>query len=278
MALSIDGHAGATSTSGSGSTITAALTTANSGDIIVICVYTESFHTAGAYPNLTGVTVGGNAATLRNRFQWQGNSSWASPGPAYQNVEIWWYYASGTLASASVVATVNANWNDGGVMQVFAVKGFVGTAYQTNPWDQSAVTTAGFFAQQANTVASPNVSQIISASNISTANAASLIFSFGASVDFGFNFAGNYAPGAIAGTTATDVGSGALFINDNEPSTAAVEYRVLSSAVSSASAAFGGGSANTGSWGIATDALSTGVIVTTTIKMIGVSLTGVTLV
>jgi hypothetical protein len=120
MALAIDGATLAGGQATAGSTITSAagaggLTTENAGDIIVICVLVENINASGVYPTSTSVTVGGNAATLRNRFQYQGNATFGAGGAAFNTVEIWWLYSASALSSATVSVTLSGTWDDAAV-------------------------------------------------------------------------------------------------------------------------------------------------------------------
>ena len=264
MALAIDGATGGYNTGAgvpnpiisSGGGGKGNLTTTNAGDIIVIAVFTENTNSVGAYPSITGVTVGGAAAARRNQFQWQGNTAFGFGGAAYNNCELWWYYAPGALSSAAISVTVNGNWNDAGTFIAFGVTGFTGTSYQTNPWDDTAAHAAAFFASQS--AGTSTQTQLLSASNVATVNSSTLVFACGCTADASTTvpFGSSYAVGPISGTTATDSGVGTSW-GTNESNTAilAVEYRVLSATISSASSAFGTG-ATAGAWGLLTDALA----------------------
>lgn len=246
--LAIDG---AVSFKSNSPPVNGTLTTTNAGDIIVICVFAENYN--ATYPSITGVTVGGSAATLRNKFQWQGNMAFGAGGGTYANigndVEIWWFYAASALSSAAI--SVAGSFNDSSIIYAFGVSGWVGTAYQTNPWDQSAATAAAFFAAQP--TATSTHTPILSASNISTTNASTFIFSF--ITDDLFDVY-NGSPGALAGTTATATSAGNQYNSDNCSISASVQYRILSSPISSASAAFNAAGGGTGGWSILTDALA----------------------
>jgi hypothetical protein len=251
MALAIDGTAAGKSTNNS-ATLTAALTTASAGDIIVVYVFATNYQSPT--PIISSVTVGGNAATLRNSVAYQGNINFGAGGGTFSNTynlqAVYWYYASGTLTSASVVANMNTTY-DSAIIFAFGVTGFTGTNYQTNPWDQTATSAAAFAAQQPSTTTTGTA--IASASNISTVSASSLIFSLIGSTDFEVY---NGSPGAIAGTTATALAAGNQYNSDNLQMSAAVEYRILSATISSASAAFSASGGTSGGWAILTDALA----------------------
>lgn len=259
MALSLDGITiGANTGAGSPNPITTTgvggnLVTANAGDIVVVAIFLESLNSEATYPAVSAVSVGGSAATLRNRFQYQGNAKYGGGGAAFNDMEIWWYYAAATLnAAVTVTAT---NWDDCCAFYAFGVTGFTGTIYHTSPWDQSAVTAAAFTASQASSATTQT--QLVTGSNISTVDAATMVLAFGGSSDDSatvpFNSA--YATGPIAGTTATDSGEGNVGGGGTNAAWIALEYRVLSSTISAASAAFGAG-ATAGAWGIMVDALS----------------------
>jgi hypothetical protein len=254
MALSIDGFCGGVNTTaGSNPSNTGALTLAQTGDIIVVCILAEST-SAGSTPSVSSISDGtANVYAKRNAVTYQSNATF---GTAKTDAEIWWAFSSAahTIAIGSLVVTMS-NLNDDAMFIAFGVTGFTGgVGYQTNPWDQSAATALGF----ALTNNAGTVSQLVSGANISTVNAAALIFAFGGSSDNSgtVHFNDNYAPGPYGGTTATDSGAGAVRTTSNtNAALGGVEYRIVSATQSSISAAFAV-AATAGGWAIMPDALS----------------------
>jgi hypothetical protein len=106
-----------------------AFSNATNASIIVAAISYE--YTSGTPAAVSGVSGGG--------------LTWASIAisPAngvFTRTELWWAYAATHLTSQTITATIantNGNFDDATIV-VFAVTGFLGTAYQTAPWDVNA--------------------------------------------------------------------------------------------------------------------------------------------
>jgi hypothetical protein len=155
MALALDGSASGQAT-GAASVASAGLTTGTAGDIIVAYVFAEWITGTGAAGTISGISGGG--LTWHNRGSQTANLTGALG--AWTREEIWWAYSSGTLSSSAITATFSlpssTNFDDASII-VFGVKGFLGTAYQTAPWD-SNVSLPKFNSSSAS--AAPSVSGI----------------------------------------------------------------------------------------------------------------------
>jgi hypothetical protein len=171
MALAIDSGSptGVSGTGGSNANTQTTLATSatytlsNAGCISIVGIMLEK-ETGSTLPGVTSVTDGTNTYTLRNRIQYTVATATASN----VSVELWWAYSSTTLTSATVTATCSTGGGfTNGIIMAWGVTGFTGTAYQTNPWDQSAATALGWAADSTSTTASAIVSN--SYSNVSVA-------------------------------------------------------------------------------------------------------------
>jgi hypothetical protein len=251
MALSIAHSVAGENSAAGGNPASSAAFTITAGDIVVIFVLAEST-SAGSTPSVTSISDGFNTYALRNRVTYQSNSAF---GSGKTSAEIWWAFSSAghTVALGALTVTL-ANENDSSTFVGIDVTGFTGTAYQTNPWDQSAATAAGF----AVTNNGATQTQLASGANISTVNAACMIICGGGTSDNSATvpFLSSYAVGTIGGTTATDSGQGAKARqSDTNASISALETRVVSATQSSISANFAA-AATAGGWAIMPDALS----------------------
>jgi hypothetical protein len=187
MALSLDGHDVA-SAAAPASPFAIQINDPTNGDILVACVTLES---TVAQQTVTGITdVNGNTWQKRNSFQYTSPVS-----GAFVDNEIWWAYCPGNISFANVTIAFSGTADAIGV-SVFGVKGFTGTAYHTNPWDQTAVTAAGFI----NDSISATASAPTTLANVATLNAGALVFGFGATSD---SVGAALSNGTIGGSTPT---------------------------------------------------------------------------
>lgn len=182
MALALDANAGAiqTGTASGASTVATGtgISTSTAGDIILAFVHAEWLLSVGANGVVSGVSGGG--------------LTWAqAPGGAvtdltvatgggfacYNDAELWWAYSSGTLATQVITATFTTpggnNFDDASIV-CWAVKGFTGGSYSTNPWDSnaSAIVTAS---------STGITSTVPTLSNLSTTATATMILGLTAS-------------------------------------------------------------------------------------------------
>ena len=221
------------------------------GDVMLILATLES--TAASYTTGSSISdTTANVYALRNRIEYTSSSTF---GSGKVTMEIWWaYIAHAITGGTTITMTTGGGAIDNAVFLSVDITGFTGVAYETNPWDQSAATSIGFAA----TNTGSTQTQLTSGANVSTANAATLTFAFGGTGDNSVTVPlySSYATGPIAGTTATDSGETCQHSDaGTNAALGAMEYRVLSSTISGASAAFGTG-ATAGGWGIMVDALS----------------------
>jgi hypothetical protein len=136
--LSADGTANNKGTSSA--TVAINLSAATAGDIIVVA--TNCYRTA-AQGSLTSVSTVASTNLpsggwhMRKQLQMSGTNSSGLGITAFNDLEIWWTYSSATLSAESITITYGAacdclqSWG-------LAVKGFIGTLYQTAPWDVNA--------------------------------------------------------------------------------------------------------------------------------------------
>jgi hypothetical protein len=169
MTLALDGHdvAGAASPT---SPFSIQINDPTNGDILVACITLES---VVAQQTVTGITdVNGNTWAKRNSFQY------TAPSGAFVDDEIWWAYCPGNISFANVNIAFSGT-SDAIGATVFGVTGFTGTAYKTNPWDQTSTVAAGFI----NDSTSATASAPTTLANVATLNAGALVFGFGATSD-----------------------------------------------------------------------------------------------
>jgi hypothetical protein len=138
MALSIDGSANAVKDS-SKLFASCSLTLPTAGDILVVVTVTETTTnpppTIISFDAIPGVSAMHALLGSPLTVQYTGFSD-------YLSTEIWWGFCSGTLSGQAIKANFSAAV-DTAVIGAFGVTGFVGTAYQTNPWDDTPVTATG---------------------------------------------------------------------------------------------------------------------------------------
>jgi hypothetical protein len=250
MALALDGHCSGNA-NGSAATVSnlnALVITA--ADIVVLFILMEST-SGGSFPTGTSISDGFNTYALRNRVQYTSNAAF---GSAKTTAEIWWAFSSAahTIAVGSLVVTM-ANMNDCASFIAVSVKGFTGTAYQTNPWDDTAAHALAF----AVTNTGATQTQLVSAANISTVNAATMIIAGGGSSDNSatVGFHSSYAVGTIGGTAATDSGEGNASGSSANASYASLETRVVAATQTNIVANFAA-AATAGGWALMPDVLS----------------------
>jgi hypothetical protein len=125
-ALALDGTvAGANFTTST--TPTATLTTPTAGDIIVI----QESNTADNTSPLKTITSISDVAGLT----WNKRSSLATASlTAFFLEEVWWAYSPGALTADVITINLSAASKAGNIT-AFGIKGFLGTSYQTAPWD-----------------------------------------------------------------------------------------------------------------------------------------------
>ena len=160
MALALDGTASAKNAAVS--SLTASLTTAAAGDIIVAIVMNARSAAQGSYATSSMVTTA-NLPTWNTRLSQlrQRNSQFDN---GYGNTDIFWAYSANQLTSESIQANFTATI-DSAVLVTFAVTGFTGTSYHTNPWDLTNPVT--------NTVNAPTNTS--SAQNVTTNSANTMV-------------------------------------------------------------------------------------------------------
>jgi hypothetical protein len=140
MALALDGVAqtGTASTTASISSNANAFSTSVNGSIICAFTHAEWLNAAGAAGTVGSVTGGGLTWTRRSNVA----SMHTIGAPITWNVaELWWAFCPTVLNNVTITANYNlpgANNFDNATLLVFAVTGFVGSSYQTNPWDGNA--------------------------------------------------------------------------------------------------------------------------------------------
>lgn len=135
MALAIDGTSQVGQATGASVVTSAALTTAVNGSIIIACSSAEWLTSVGAAGT---ATFSGAGLAWAGKFALTHQVVAPASFPAYHRMEIGWAFASGTLSAQAISATYTkpgGNNFDDACITVFGVKGFLGTAYQSNPWD-----------------------------------------------------------------------------------------------------------------------------------------------
>jgi hypothetical protein len=187
--LSLDGHAASSgSVSGSGN-IAATLTTANSNDIIVACIYNEAQgHSAGPHA-VSGVSGGGLTWTQRSS-----QTSTAFNGSA---LEVWWAHASSPLSSVTITASFAGTTDDASII-VFGVSGCSNVAA---PFDTNASLPK---TAQSTSASSPSVA------GVSTDFAKTFIFGAAGSQTF-FSSPGDLVAPLTTPIANTNTGAGSGF-------------------------------------------------------------------
>lgn len=206
--------------------------TASAGAINVIEITIENF-TGGSYNSVSSVTDGnGNTYQKRNQVQYLGLQN-----VQYVDVEIWWAYSSGSQSSNKVTVNIGGTPTvDGATFVSFAVTGFLGTAYQTNPWDVSSSTALGW---QTTYNSATGTATLSTSSVITTNHTNDLIFAFFGSADTSFHHSGTNVPtsGNIGSSSATGLTSQVNSSGNNTAATV-VEYLVVSSTQTNIAASF----------------------------------------
>lgn len=225
MALTID--ISGSSSNNTATSMTASCVTTNTNDILVICIATQSLVTQSTVSSITD-----NA----------GNLAWAARGTPLQynggqfnvpvNAEVWWVkWAS----SGSITATINFNNTfDNACASIIAING----ADLTSPWDPNANSR----------VTATGTSSIPTTTGQSTTNTNSVLLGFMVTEQ---------------STTTQTAGTG-YTLRETAGSSGGVdrvglglEYKIVSSAQSSVSAAFGNSTAD---WAMVGDAIQAPVI------------------
>lgn len=136
MALSVDGVA--SNKGASISSLTASLTTAAAGDIVIALVMNARSNAQGSFAT-SSMTSTGNLPTWNHRV-----SALQQRGSAFDNgygtTDVFWAYAALALTAESIQANFSASV-DAAALVTFAVTGFTGTTYHTNPFDLVAPVT-----------------------------------------------------------------------------------------------------------------------------------------
>jgi len=122
-ATAIEGKATAIFTALSSGSVS--ITTATAGDIIVLVVFAERTNAQGSYTTVSSVSGGPGGWARRSQAQSHNGTD------PYNNLEVWWAYASGTLSGASITVNMSATV-DNAALLIFGVKNPASTS---SPWD-----------------------------------------------------------------------------------------------------------------------------------------------
>lgn len=164
--LSIDTQANGSNSAAS--TVAAGTLTATAGDIIVACMHAEWISSKSNWDTISGVANTPTPLTWAFRTRETGKNT--TGDLSYNNSECWWAYTSAGVTSTVITATYNntqGGFDDASIV-VFSVKGFTGTAYHTAPFDQNVALPA----------IGKSVSGGLPSINVSTSNAATMLFGF----------------------------------------------------------------------------------------------------
>jgi hypothetical protein len=236
MALSIVSSQTGKSSSSATVATTSALVDGNAGDIIVVFVNVDAVTSPASVTSISG---GGLTWQRRAMYPLQTHSGVAFTD-GYVTAEIWWAYAASSF-NATITATIGG-WSSVGssnlTMVAFAVTGFTGTAYQTNPWDSNIAlpAVAGWMGNSGAATSTPTAA-------VSTTSANTMVLGFLA-------FLENTSPTAGSGFTTVN---GVLQTSGNNYAYAYVEYENFTSAQNALSIATTGALVN---WIFIGDALS----------------------
>jgi hypothetical protein len=129
VTIAIDGHAQGTSTT-SGTTVSASLTTANTGDVIVAIVEACD---QGNFPGVTLSDAGNKIINWKLQYE--------IPVVDKVTVQVWWGTAATTMTTNSITATFDRNITRKNII-VFGVSG----ANTTNPFDSNSTIFPGSIA------------------------------------------------------------------------------------------------------------------------------------
>ena len=250
--LALDGTpAGAVANNASTVNIPSVNTVA-ANDIVIVCSLAEWLNATGASGTVASISGGSLTWAKRSSATLHGGT-----GTAWQDLECWWAYSASIQAGMSVTVTWNlpsATNFDGASAVGFAVKGFLGTNYQTNPWDSNGALPA---------IATSSGTSAPTLSTLSTTSAnAFLIGAVGTTANTNWS--------AQAGTGYTFAANGFSFAGTNWASSGA-EYQVVSATQSGATVSW---AASAVGWTLIGDALAesggSGVATVHTFTLLGV--------
>jgi hypothetical protein len=145
MALSIDGSASGYSvvSAQTGSVTSGALTSANSGDILVIATYGETRNYSGstAFPATVAGEISdttGQSLVYAQRGTSIQSACTGTTYPSWTSLSIFWAYVPSPITASTFTITygsaVGTTIDMLGIL-VYCVTGFTGGSYQTAPWD-----------------------------------------------------------------------------------------------------------------------------------------------
>jgi len=132
MALAIDGTP-VVGTDTGGSSLTLTYASVSAGSILVVMAGSERVTSAAAHATISvsSATLGSFSKRADGSIDGVGQSS------AFSYAGYWWACAPNALTNEIITIEFSTTIDDAAGM-AFAVSGFTGTAYQTNPWDQNA--------------------------------------------------------------------------------------------------------------------------------------------
>lgn len=220
MALALDGTAQGLGAAGVSSlALSTGLTYSSAGDIIVVLINTENptaAVTVSSVSSTSGLTFQKRTAVAFSGLPYN------NTGTIYTSNEIWWAYAS-AAHSADVITAHLSGTTDEVTMVAFAVKGFTGGTYSTNPWD-------GNGALPANHSNSGSTGVTPTCSGVSTTSASGMRIAFWGS--------GGYNQGSGATYTGYPTGDTAILAvadaSGTNGSNTTASFALYSSALSSA--------------------------------------------
>ena len=132
MALSFDSSVNTVAAVAATNSASATITYPTTGDILVVITHGE-WGTAGGLGHVSSVTSTSGLTWVKRQAQTAAEAFY----PAQEDLEIWWAYNPNANTSDVITVTwAGATGSlDAGKIAAFAVTGFTGTEYQTNPWD-----------------------------------------------------------------------------------------------------------------------------------------------
>lgn len=226
-------------TSNDAASLTGEITTQYAGDIIVVCVTNTC---SGNYATSAVSDTVNGSYNLRNLVQYD-------QGGNFVDSRIFWVYSATALSAVTITAAFTLG---GGATQessnflAFALSGFLGTAYKTNPWDVTAATALGWSADSTSGTPSAPTSN-----NLATMQANDFIFAFCGTADANTS---DLLNGTICGATATLALQELEEFSTND-SQLSVIFGLFSSAQSGSDASF---SSDVAGWAIMPDAIFIG--------------------
>jgi hypothetical protein len=187
--LSLDGQAASSGSASASGSIAATLTTTNSNDIIIACIFNEAQgHPAGPHA-VSGVSGGG--------LTWTQRSSQTSSAFNGSALEVWWAHASSPLSNVAITASFTGTPDDASII-VFGVSGCGNLAA---PFDTNASLPK---TAQSTSLSSPSVA------GVSTDFAKAFIFGVAGSQTF-FSSPGDLVAPLSTPIANTNTGAGSGF-------------------------------------------------------------------